>query len=268
MTGGVIFQELFNNGTLGDVPTHYGLNIINQKITFPRDNNFSDDELAFLPYFVYFYSLKVLRAQPLLGKCASPLYSACSKGAGGQGEGCLQHTVGRHAYGKHRSDVEVCEVGEKFSVGCNLQLRNRYVILCACINASMYGDQYVIHNIITGAKDPSLIEDLVWNLRTWPLELIEWGTQNSHRLDITFNPEQDRYLSYLCGQWLNVCCCVVMMCAYDHTNKCVFSVGIFRPTLNLSVCFQLMKEHNCDGMGIHFSWILMLPVQRQIQGHG
>ena len=58
----VIFQELFNNGTVGDVSTHYGLNIINQKITFPRDNNFSDDELAFLPYFVYFYSLKVLTA--------------------------------------------------------------------------------------------------------------------------------------------------------------------------------------------------------------
>ena len=38
---------------------HYGLNMINQKITFPRDDNFSDDELAFLPYFVYFHALRV-----------------------------------------------------------------------------------------------------------------------------------------------------------------------------------------------------------------
>ena len=38
---------------------HFGLNMINQKITFPRDINYSDDELAFLPYFSYFYSLKV-----------------------------------------------------------------------------------------------------------------------------------------------------------------------------------------------------------------
>lgn len=43
------------------------------------------------------------------------------------------------------------------------------------------------------AKDPDLIEAMVWNLRTWPLELVEWNTTNSHRLDITFNPEQDRY---------------------------------------------------------------------------
>ena len=44
-----------------DVPTHYGMNMINQKITFPRDDNFSDDELSFLPYFVYFNAIKVQR---------------------------------------------------------------------------------------------------------------------------------------------------------------------------------------------------------------
>ncbi len=39
---------------LADHPdNHYGLNMVNQKITFPRDDNFSDDELAFLPYFTY-----------------------------------------------------------------------------------------------------------------------------------------------------------------------------------------------------------------------
>ena len=41
-------------------------------------------------------------------------------------------------------------------------------------------------------NDPDLVEGLVWNLRTWPLELVEWNTTNSHRLDITFNPEKDR----------------------------------------------------------------------------
>lgn len=35
------------------------MNMINQKITFPADDNFSDDELAFLPYFTYLYALKV-----------------------------------------------------------------------------------------------------------------------------------------------------------------------------------------------------------------
>ena len=42
------------------------------------------------------------------------------------------------------------------------------------------------------AKDSKLIEQLVWNLRSWPLELVMWRTNNSHRLDIRKNPEQDR----------------------------------------------------------------------------
>lgn len=47
---------------------------------------------------------------------------------------------------------------------------------------------------IDQVNDIDLTEILVWNLRTWPLELVEWNTTNSHRLDITFNPEQDRYI--------------------------------------------------------------------------
>ena len=38
------------------------------------------------------------------------------------------------------------------------------------------------------------MEQLVWTLRHWPLELVMWQTTNSHRLDISFNPEQDRYV--------------------------------------------------------------------------
>ena len=48
-----------DNGVFEGLPTHYGLNLINQKITFPRDDNYSDDELAFLPYFTYFFSSRV-----------------------------------------------------------------------------------------------------------------------------------------------------------------------------------------------------------------
>ena len=35
----------------------YNVNIINQKITQPSDDNFSDDELAFLPYFLYIFTV-------------------------------------------------------------------------------------------------------------------------------------------------------------------------------------------------------------------
>jgi hypothetical protein len=34
----------------------YGINLINQKITQPSDDNFSDDELAWLPYYTYLHS--------------------------------------------------------------------------------------------------------------------------------------------------------------------------------------------------------------------
>ena len=43
------------------------------------------------------------------------------------------------------------------------------------------------------AGDTELIEKLVWTLRSWPLELVMWRTNNSHRLDIRKNPEQDRW---------------------------------------------------------------------------
>ena len=29
---------------------------------------------------------------------------------------------------------------------------------------------------------PSVLEDMVWNLQTWPLDLVEWPTHNSHRM--------------------------------------------------------------------------------------
>jgi hypothetical protein len=30
--------------------------------------------------------------------------------------------------------------------------------------------------------------DIVWNLQTWPLELIDWPVQNSHRRDVWIDP--------------------------------------------------------------------------------
>ena len=44
-----------------------------------------------------------------------------------------------------------------------------------------------------GLHDEQLLEDLVWTLRKWPLELIDWPTNNSHRLDIRVSPEKLRW---------------------------------------------------------------------------
>lgn len=51
----------------------YNINIINQKITQPSDDNFSDDELAFLPYFLYSITVS-LKSSLYLNLC-SPLHS-------------------------------------------------------------------------------------------------------------------------------------------------------------------------------------------------
>jgi hypothetical protein len=44
---------------------------------------------------------------------------------------------------------------------------------------------YASAMITWGAEDTlaaSVIDDMMWNLRTWPLELLSWATVNSHRL--------------------------------------------------------------------------------------
>lgn len=70
----------------------YGYNIVNQKITDPPDYNYSDDELAFLPYFTYiwtnstelkeFFDLSITRAWNLARKEKSSLWNVIFGAAG------------------------------------------------------------------------------------------------------------------------------------------------------------------------------------------
>ncbi len=43
-----------------------------------------------------------------------------------------------------------------------------------------------------------LASDLVWNLQTWPLDLVEWPTHNSHRMVSTECSSARVLLSYRC----------------------------------------------------------------------
>ena len=61
-----VSQQLFA-GVYEDVPAHYGLNMINQKVSSPPDSDSNADELSFLPYFLYYYSLRVRGCGQLLG---------------------------------------------------------------------------------------------------------------------------------------------------------------------------------------------------------
>ena len=321
-----MLQELVD-GWYEDMEPHYGLNMINQKITFPRDDNFSDDELALLPYFVYFHALRVSSRDTLSRESSSagrvsPTPSeqqqhvrfctnynsiVISPREGGVEPGQLMREL-------LLCIVALC-VGGQVSTCCRALLhsfthctRTDYIIVTADYNShalsvtlpkadpiiplghlrALYNNNYshlkptqpalggghlkptqpalggaglshtwpatqelrkqqtvkgveplagdlgtlslqrtwgvvgperssawtaiygycmgkftsvLLHpeqrphsalSLLSGTKRDQLIEDLVWNLRTWPLELVEWRTSNSHRLDIRFNPEQDR----------------------------------------------------------------------------
>jgi hypothetical protein len=53
-----------------------------------------------------------------------------------------------------------------------------------------------IYLYATGSHDVVNVQRMVQNLRNWPLELIQWQVENSHRLDVTFNREPDRNGNY------------------------------------------------------------------------
>lgn len=46
---------------------------------------------------------------------------------------------------------------------------------------------------ISGRTDADATGALRWNLQTWPLEMVEWPVDNSHRQDIFYEPTDDRF---------------------------------------------------------------------------
>lgn len=67
-------------------------------------------------------------------------------------------------------------------------------------NALLGGVRSALWNAITVSAlgplgyptTPQAVEDTLWNLRTWPLSLVDWPVRNSHRLDIVLDWEGER----------------------------------------------------------------------------
>jgi hypothetical protein len=132
------------NELLNDSSIHFGLNFINQKRTILLDINYSNDELAFLSYFVYFYSLKMLKETDAVNS-------------------------------------------DNFFIPL-LSLERTWSMVKKERNSAWNA----IYSFATDKNSTELLEDLVWSLRSWPLDLVESDMNNSHRLDIQINPECDR----------------------------------------------------------------------------
>jgi len=123
----------------------YGTNLVNQKIVLPADDNFSDDELAFLPYYTLFVTS---------GATAGELANAT-----------LSLARAWEVVAPERPDLW------------------SFIYLAANITGQFgLGD----------ADRDAIVDRAMLNLRSWPLELIDWPVRNSVRQDIFFRSSVNR----------------------------------------------------------------------------
>eukprot|EP00039_Didymoeca_costata_P020083 m.340007 g.340007 ORF g.340007 m.340007 type:complete len:864 (+) comp19079_c0_seq1:208-2799(+) len=118
---------------LSDEPNNYVANMLNLKIETPCDDNYSDDELTFFPYYTAMMSIP---------------------------------------HGPLRSAVEAS--------------LNRTFNFVRPGRSNLWAAIYMSSTQYLSAYD---LESVRWNLRTWPVELVNWPVNNSHRLDIFWDAE-------------------------------------------------------------------------------
>ena len=122
----------------------YNQNLNNMKITASCDDNYSDDELTFLPLFTFFTTFES-NNQTLF-------------------------------------DKSYVEAGLE-----------RIVKIVALERSNLWNSIYL--GVSGGEKNPrfeAMQNDILWNLKTWPLDLISWPVENSHRLDIIYDSAPTR----------------------------------------------------------------------------
>ena len=49
----------------------------------------------------------------------------------------------------------------------------------------------------TGTREPADVDSMLWNLRNWPLELINWPTSNTQRLDLQYKRDGAQWAKLL-----------------------------------------------------------------------
>ncbi|KAA0166679.1 hypothetical protein FNF28_03053 [Cafeteria roenbergensis] len=132
----------------------YPSNLRNLKIETPLDDNYSDDELTALPFYAW------MAVAPQL------------PGPDGSSD----------------DEVRACLAGMDRWWGQMAPLRSDW---WAGITAGAASARASV-GTIPSFHAASAAADALWNLQTWPLELIEWNVRNSHRQDITFYEYVDR----------------------------------------------------------------------------
>ena len=126
----------------------YDLNMLNLKIQARIDDNFSDDELAFLPFFSHLWTCRPL--------------SECGK--------------------RYSTDAVKAALARTYEL-----TRDGRSSLWSAIALALLGDD------MAPGDRMNAMDDIRWNLRTWPTSLIEWPVKNSQRIDILKERSVNRF---------------------------------------------------------------------------
>jgi hypothetical protein len=148
--------------------SEYDVNLINQKMIGVCDNNFSDDELAYLSYFNLIYAVNTIASSIILSS-------------------------------SQKIRVQLIIENLLFYMKIGLDLSHKYKImekspfynLIYCYATGQVNQTrniFLKHHLSPLAFDCDyLSNDGIWYMQRWPLELIDWPQFNSDRLDIQLN---------------------------------------------------------------------------------
>ena len=144
-----LFEETARELILGDA--RYDLNILNQKITNPAEINFSDNDLAFKPYYT--------------------LSSACGFGR-----------WFRRKEEQQKANTTLSELCEALAPAFHASLERAYGLI-ASEKQALFAAIYAVASEEGGGRDEAIATALS-TLAEYPRDLIQWPTDNSDRLDL------------------------------------------------------------------------------------
>jgi len=224
-TGNTTYNDLADSLKSQD---GYGLNAVNAKITTPNDDNFSDDELLFVPLYNHLVFANAASLDPemlcSLGRSweqggastRSSLWALVHAAGDAIASGALGNTAGKN----HELNLDVdfhSKAGGKAAVEASGDdddeaASNLARLWLACGGGSSRGSQGGTNGAVVGLpyagsdrssstcptdrSDGVLSRDAAtvgWSLRTWALDPVEWSTQNAQRTDVNVAKRPNRF---------------------------------------------------------------------------
>jgi len=171
------WKKLFTPASSGGAG--YGSNLLNVKIEAPCDDNFSDDELTFLPYYAYFGAASLEAMSSALPHDAGIESSPAATALSG-----LRRTWNFVAP-THPDLWAAVFASVALDGTCTARASqgDRPQPGGGCFVPPSGVDQAELDSIAAGANG---------NLRAWPLDSVQWPVQNSDRWDVWLDPEENR----------------------------------------------------------------------------